>query len=104
MRAKGKSFRLWVGLGFVALLYDPSPTFAATAPDLGQATSFGVLAASTVTNTGQSVIIAWQFHSSSFAVLEQTNDYSFDASKVNAADWDRVVLMRSGSAIWGIPP
>ena len=53
---------------------------------------------------GQSVIIAWQFHSSSFAVLEQTNDYSFDASKVNAADWDRVVLMRSGSAIWGIPP
>jgi len=57
MKMKGKSFSLLIGAGFAALLYDPFPTLAATAPDLGQAKSFGVLAASAVTNTGPSVII-----------------------------------------------
>ena len=48
--------RLLVGAGFAALLYDPFPTFAQTAPALGQATSFGGLSASAVTNTGPSVV------------------------------------------------
>jgi uncharacterized repeat protein (TIGR01451 family) len=56
MKAKCKYFSLLVAAGFAALLYDPSPTLAATAPNLGQANSFGVLAASAVTNTGPTVI------------------------------------------------
>jgi ice-binding like protein/exosortase sorting signal-containing protein len=56
MKAKCKYFSLLVAAGFAALLYDPFPTLAATAPGLGQATSFGVLGASAVTNTGPTVI------------------------------------------------
>src|SRR5512143_1972081 len=56
MKAKCKYFSLLVAAGFAALLYDPSPTLAATAPNLGQAKSFGVLGASAVTNTGPTVI------------------------------------------------
>ena len=56
MKATGPYLRLLVGAGFAALLYGPSPTVAATAPSLGQAASFGVLAASKVTSTGPSVV------------------------------------------------
>ena len=56
MKATGSYRSLLVGVGVAALLCDPSATFAQTAPSLGQATSFGVLANSAVTNTGPSVI------------------------------------------------
>ena len=56
MKATGSYRSLLVGAGVAALLCDPSPAFAATAPSLGQAASFGVLAASAVTNTGPTVV------------------------------------------------
>jgi hypothetical protein len=56
MKGTGTYLSLLIGAGFAALLYDPLPTVAATAPTLGQAASFGVLAASAVTNTGPSVV------------------------------------------------
>jgi hypothetical protein len=56
MKATGPYLRLLVGAGFAALLYDPSPAFAQTAPSLGQAAGFGVLAASAVTSTGPTVV------------------------------------------------
>src|ERR1700693_2384935 len=57
MKVTGQSFRLLVGAGFAALLYGPVPTWAvATAPSLGAAGSFAVLGASTVTNTGPTVV------------------------------------------------
>jgi len=56
MKATGSYRSFLVGAGVAALLCDPFPAFAATAPSLGQATSFGVLAATAVTNTGPSVI------------------------------------------------
>ena len=56
MKATGPYLRLLVGAGFAALLYDPSPAFAQTAPSLGQAASFAVLGGSTVTNTGPTIV------------------------------------------------
>jgi ice-binding like protein len=45
-----------VGVGLVMLLYAASPASAQTAPSLGAADTFAVLAGSTVTNTGLSII------------------------------------------------
>lgn len=56
MKGTGTYLSLLIGAGFAALLYDPLPTVAATAPSLGQAASFGVLGALAVTNTGPSIV------------------------------------------------
>jgi type VI secretion system secreted protein VgrG len=45
-----------VGVGFAALLLNALPAFSQTAPPLGTAQNFAVLAGSTVTNTGSSVV------------------------------------------------
>ena len=50
------TFNLLVSVGFVALLYVVSPALAATAPSLGDASTFAVLGPSTVSNTGSSVV------------------------------------------------
>ncbi len=53
----------------------------------------------------QSALISWKIQATSGTHnYDQSNDYSFDASKSVAAPWDRVVLLRNGSVIWGLVP
>jgi hypothetical protein len=56
MTVRATFFGLLVGAGLAGLLFNPFPTFAQTAPSLGQAASFGVVAASAVTSTGPTVV------------------------------------------------
>jgi hypothetical protein len=51
-----RCLKVAVWVGFAALLVKAPPAFSQTAPSLGTAQSFAVLAGSTVTNTGPSVI------------------------------------------------
>jgi hypothetical protein len=47
---------------------------------------------------------SWQVQDTGNDSFNQSNDYSFDASKTALAPWDHVVLYQSGSVIWGTPP
>ncbi len=38
------------------------------------------------------------------SIMDQTNDYSFDASKTSFADWTRITLYRNGTLVWGTEP
>lgn len=53
---RGKRSTFVTGAAFAALLWGSAPALAQTAPSLGAADSFAVLASSTVTNTGSSVV------------------------------------------------
>ena len=37
-------------------------------------------------------------------VYTQTNDPSFDATKIMYADWNRVTLYQNGTLVWGTEP
>jgi hypothetical protein len=52
-------------------------------------------------NTGQ---IQNRFSKNDWSNYTQTGDYSFDASKTQFADWDKVTVYRNGVLIWGIEP
>ena len=41
---------------------------------------------------------------SDYTGFDQTNDYSYDATRTALADWSRVTLYRNGSPVWGIDP
>jgi hypothetical protein len=48
---------------------------------------------------------SWQVQGNPSAdSFNQSNDYSWDASKTALAPWDHVVLYQGGSVIWGTPP
>ena len=53
---KLKHLSLLVSVGLAAFLLAPAPALTATAPNLGNAESFAVLAGSAVTNTGNTII------------------------------------------------
>jgi hypothetical protein len=52
-------------------------------------------------NSGQ---IQVRFNKADFSSYTQSNDYSFDATKIEFADWNRVTVYRNGILAWGIEP
>jgi cellulose 1,4-beta-cellobiosidase len=49
---------------------------------------------------------AWQMDGpdQSKDIYNQSNDYSFDASKTTLTNWDHVVLFHNGTVVWGALP
>jgi len=41
---------------------------------------------------------------SDYASFDQSNDYSFDATKTALAAWSHITLYRNGSQVWGVDP
>jgi hypothetical protein len=52
-------------------------------------------------STGQ---IQNRFNKNDWSMYTQTNDYSYDASKSQFADWSKVTLYLNGKLVWGIEP
>ena len=53
-------------------------------------------------STGQ---IQASFHSTDYQYMfTQTNDYSFDATKLSYAYWSNVTLYQNGTLVWGTEP
>jgi cellulose 1,4-beta-cellobiosidase len=54
------------------------------------------------TSTGQ---IQGRIHPTDFLyTFDQSNDYSFDATKTTFANWNQVTLYENGMLAWGTPP
>jgi endoglucanase len=45
-----------------------------------------------------------RINSTNWANLDETNDYSYDASKSSYADWNQVTLYLNGALVWGVEP
>jgi hypothetical protein len=67
---------------------------------------FGFTSGHTQLALGEAVWFSWQVQGPDPAkdVYNQTNDYSFDASKTTMTPWTHVVLLQNGSVVWGTPP
>jgi hypothetical protein len=52
-------------------------------------------------NTNQ---IQLRFSKSDWSNYVQTGDYSFDASRTQFSDWNRITVYRNGVLIWGVEP
>jgi hypothetical protein len=53
---------------------------------------------------GDYVTLQARYHTSTFASLTQTNDYSFDATKTAFASWDKITVYRNGTLVAGTEP
>jgi hypothetical protein len=76
-------------------------------PVYGKADTYvelGFMSGAGSTMPGDDVLIDWKYNAMNFAMVTQTNDYSFDGTKTTPTQWDHITIMRSGSVIWGTPP
>ena len=68
--------------------------------EIGFTSGAGSLAA----DGGQSGEIQNRFNKTDYSNISQSNDYSFDPTKLSFADWDHVTLYKNGSLVWGTEP
>ena len=53
---------------------------------------------------GQRVQFSWTVHNNASQRFNQTDDYSFNATMTNPANWDKVVLTQGQTVLWGVAP
>nr|WP_238323125.1 glycoside hydrolase family 6 protein [Gorillibacterium massiliense] len=91
-----------VGSGNVSnsfVTVSPAKTGADTYAELSFASGAGSIAAG-----GQSGDIQIRIAKSDWSNFNEADDYSFDGTKTNYADWSKVTLYQSGTLVWGLEP
>ena len=61
-------------------------------------------AAGSIAAGGQSGLIQTRFHKADWSNFNEANDFSFDATKTNLADWSKVALFQNGTLVYGTTP
>jgi mannan endo-1,4-beta-mannosidase len=77
----------------------PARTGADTYLEVGFTTAAGSIPAG-----GNSGPIEMRFNKDDWSNFNESNDYSFDATKIAFADWTRVTIYRNGVLVWGTEP
>jgi chitodextrinase len=60
--------------------------------------------AGTLAAGGATADIQSRFAKSDYSTSDQTNDWSYDGTKLSAADWNHVTLYQNGVRVWGLEP
>ncbi|MFB5760536.1 glycoside hydrolase family 6 protein [Paenibacillus medicaginis] len=60
--------------------------------------------AGTLAPGGQTGEIQTRVAKSNWSNFDETDDYSYDATKTSFADWEKVTLYQDGALVWGIEP
>jgi endoglucanase len=61
-------------------------------------------AAGSIPAGGQTGDIQLRMAKSDWSGFNESNDYSFDATKTQLTDWDKVTLYQNGQLVWGVEP
>ena len=61
-------------------------------------------AAGNLAANGQSGVIQTRFHKADWSNFNEADDYSFDATKLNLSNWDKVALYQNGTLVYGTTP
>ncbi len=78
-------------------------TLTTSRPGADTYLEIGFLSGTLVAN-GSSGEIQVSGHTSTWATINQGNDYSFNAVQTSYADWTRITLYRNGVLVWGTEP
>jgi hypothetical protein len=60
--------------------------------------------AGSIPANGQSGEIQARIHKADWSNFNESNDFSFDATKTAFADWTKVALYQNGVLVWGTTP
>lgn len=91
-----------VGSTNISATYNTAATPTANADsymEISIAAAAGDLAAS-----GNSGDIQIASHFTDWSAVDNTNDYSYDATKTTYAAWNRITLYQNGKLVWGVEP
>ncbi|MEH0153196.1 cellulose binding domain-containing protein [Limibacter armeniacum] len=60
--------------------------------------------AGSISAGGETDIIKARVHKTDWSNFDETDDYSYDASKTSFTTFDKVTLYRNGALVWGVEP